>query len=67
MTINELKANVIIHGPIFSGPVQVIMTVPMGGSVKLIGKGLHTGQVREAILSPEQLAKSSRHPGKRAI
>ena len=37
-------------------PVQVIVTVPLGASIKLIGKGLRTGQVHEPILSPEQIA-----------
>ena len=37
-------------------PVQVIVTVPFGASIKLIGKGLRTGQVHEPILSPEQIA-----------
>ncbi len=37
-------------------PVQVIITVPLGASVKLIGKGLRTGIVHEPILSAEQIA-----------
>ena len=37
-------------------PVQVIVTVPLGASIKLIGNGLRTGQVHEPILSPEQIA-----------
>ncbi len=45
-----------IRGSIFPEPVQVITTIPMGQSVKLIGKGLRTNQVHEAILSPQQLA-----------
>jgi superfamily II DNA or RNA helicase len=40
----------------FPEPVQVIVTLPLGASVKLIGKGLRTGQVHEPILSPEQIA-----------
>ena len=46
----------IVRGPILPEPVQVIVTIPMGDSIKLIGKGLRTGQVHEPILSPEQLA-----------
>ena len=45
----------IVRGPILPEPVQVIVTIPMGDSIKLIGKGLRTGQVHEPILSPEQL------------
>ena len=53
---SNLKPNMIVRGPILPEPVQVIVTIPMGDSIKLIGKGLRTGQVHEPILSPEQLA-----------
>ena len=51
MQIDQLKPNVIVHGAIFPEPVQVIVVVPMGNSVKLIGKGLTTGKVHEPILN----------------
>lgn len=54
-TTLTLKPNMIVRGPIFPEPVQVIVTIPMGDSIKLVGKGLRTGQVHEPILSPEQL------------
>lgn len=56
MTLDQLKPNIVIHGPIFQEPVQVIVAIPMGDAVKLVGKGLKTGQVHEPILSPEQLS-----------
>lgn len=56
MDIDQLKPNVIVRGPIFPEPVQIIITVPLGDSIKLVGKGLNTGQVHEPVLSPEQLA-----------
>lgn len=56
MDIDQLKPNVIVRGPILPEPVQIIVTIPMGASVKLVGKGLNTGQVHEPILNPEQLA-----------
>jgi hypothetical protein len=37
-----------IRGPILPEPVQIIVTIPMGASVKLIGKGLNTGQRRDS-------------------
>ena len=40
MLIDELKPNIIVRGPIFPEPVQVIVAIPMGTSVKLVGKGL---------------------------
>ncbi len=52
----QLKPNVIVRGAILPEPVQVIIAIPMGESVKLIGKGLKTGQVHEPILNTAQLA-----------
>jgi superfamily II DNA or RNA helicase len=52
----KLKPNVVVQGPLFPEPVQVIVATPIGASVKLVGKGLRTSQVYEPILSPEQLA-----------
>ena len=56
LILEKLKPNVKIRGPFFAEEVQVIVTIPMGDSIKLIGKGLQTGQVHEPILSVEQLA-----------
>lgn len=53
---SALKPNIVVRGPIFPEPVQILLTIPMGESVKLVGKGLRTGQVHESILSPEQIA-----------
>jgi hypothetical protein len=55
MQIDQLKPNTVVRGPIFPEPVQVILAVPMGNSVKLVGKGLKSGRVHEPILSLEQL------------
>ncbi|MFP4102840.1 helicase-related protein [Coleofasciculus sp.] len=62
--LDQLKANVILRGSIFPEPVQVIMAVPMGESVKLIAKGLITNHVHELILNPEQLSQLSATPEK---
>ncbi len=56
MKPENLKPNIILQGPIFPEPVQVILLVPMGESIKIVGKGLKPGRVREPILSVEQLA-----------
>jgi len=40
MQPEELKQNVTVYGPLFPEPVQIIIAVPMGSSVKLIGKGV---------------------------
>jgi superfamily II DNA or RNA helicase len=56
MELDQLTPNAIVRGSIFNEPVQIITAIPLGGSVKLYGKGLRTGQVHEPILTPEQLA-----------
>ena len=56
MTLNDLKPNRVLLGPIFPEPVEVILVVPMGNLVKVIGKGRQTGKVYEPILTPEKLA-----------
>lgn len=62
MLIDQLKPNTIVRGPIFPEPVQVIVAVPMGASVKLVGKGLNSNQVHEPILSAEQVAQLESTP-----
>jgi hypothetical protein len=54
MQPEELKQNITVYGPLFPEPVQVIMAIPMGSSVKLIGKGVRSSTVYEPILSPER-------------
>ncbi|MCI0388701.1 MAG: DUF3883 domain-containing protein [Acidobacteria bacterium] len=55
--INKLRPNVIVRGPIFPEPVQIITTIPMGDAVKLIGKGMNSKQVYEPVLNAEQLSR----------
>jgi hypothetical protein len=55
MLPNQLKPGVIVRGPIFPEPVQVVLVTPMGTSVKLIGKGLTSGKLHDPILTPDQL------------
>ncbi len=56
-TIQKLKPNVIIRGPLFPEPVQIITIIPMGDAVKLIGKGVTSKQVYEPVLNAEQLSR----------
>ena len=55
MKKQDLKANLIISGPIFPEPVQVMMTHDMGHLVKVIGKGLRTDKFYDPILDADQL------------
>jgi hypothetical protein len=56
MDFSDIKTNMILRGPIFPEPVQVITVIPMVNAIKLIGKGLNTGRLHDPILSKEQLA-----------
>jgi len=67
LRIDQLKPSVIVRGPIFPEPVQVIILIPMGQSVKLVGRGLTTGQVHEPILNAEQVASLVATPDKAAF
>src|SRR5260370_8509796 len=62
MNPQDLKANVIVRGPMFPEPVKIIRVVPMGGSIKLIGQGMNTGLVHQPILTPAQLANLEGSP-----
>jgi len=64
MKKEDIKPNIIVRGPIFPEPVQIIVGIPMGDAIKLIGKGLSTGQVHEPILNAEQLDKLEATPEK---
>jgi hypothetical protein len=64
MIAENLKANVVVKGPIFPEPVQVITVLALGDSVKLIGKGVQSGQVYEPILNRDQLAMLESSPEK---
>ena len=62
MRSEELKQNVTVYGPLFPEPIQIIIAVPMGSSVKLIGKGVRSSTVYEPILSADQLAQLHASP-----
>ena len=62
MQPEELKQNVTVYGPLFPEPVQIILAVPMGTSVKLIGKGVRSSTVYEPILSADQLKQLRASP-----
>src|SRR5215469_6273142 len=64
MQAEQLKPNVVLRGPLFPEPVQVIVAVPLGEAVKVIAKGLRTSQVYEPVLSAEQLGRLEASPEK---
>jgi hypothetical protein len=58
----DLKQNVTVYGPLFPEPVQIILAIPMGSSVKLIGKGVRSSTVYEPILTVEPLGQLHASP-----
>jgi hypothetical protein len=57
MTIDEIHVGSVVTGPLLPEPVEVLAVVPLGSSVKLIGKGCKTGLVRDPVLSLGQLSQ----------
>src|SRR3954447_321086 len=57
MTHDDVRVGTVITGPLLPEPIELLAVVPLGDSVKLIGKGLKTGLVRDPVLSRSQLAQ----------
>jgi len=62
MNAEDLKPNKVLRGPIFSEPVQILVSTPLGDAIKVIGRGLHSGKVVDVILTPAQLALVNSSP-----
>lgn len=58
----RLCAGAIVEGMLFPEPVEVIHATLMGGSVKLVAKGVKTGMVHDPILDFKQLSHLSITP-----
>src|SRR3712207_4651281 len=55
MAVETLRPGAVVTGPLLPEPVEIITVVPMGASIKLIGKGLNSKQVREPVLTQAQV------------
>jgi hypothetical protein len=58
----DLVPGSVVEGPLLPEPVEVLVVVPIGTAIKLIGKGLWTGQVHEPILDADQLLQLTATP-----
>jgi len=56
MMLQKIKAGVILRGPIFPEPVQLIMVQPVNRALKIFCKGLSSNKFYDPILSPDQIA-----------
>jgi len=54
---NTIRLGSIIRGPTLPEAIEVLATVPMGESLKVIGRGLSTGLTHDPVLNPEQLSR----------
>src|SRR5262245_45245810 len=55
MNTNELRPGIIVRGPVFPEPIEVLTVTPLGGVTKIVGAGQKTGQVHQRVLHPNQL------------
>ncbi|WP_035355481.1 hypothetical protein [Edaphobacter aggregans] len=62
MRADDLQQNITVYGSLFPEPVQVIVVIPPGNSIKLIGKGLRSKTVYEPILTAEQIDQLQASP-----
>jgi len=53
----SIKPGSIIRGPTLPEPVEVLAVVPLGDSLKVVGRGLKTGLTHDPVLSAAQLAQ----------
>src|SRR5947208_1377026 len=54
---SNLRPGSIVRGPTLPEPVEVLALVPLGDSLKIIGRGLQTGLTHDPVLTPHQLAR----------
>jgi hypothetical protein len=57
MTPPSIPPKAIVQGPFLPEPVEVIITVPMGDALRLVGRGVNTGMSYDPVLSPAQLVE----------
>ncbi len=56
---DPIRPGTIVRGPTLPEPVEVLAIVPLGESLKIIGRGLSTGLTYDPVLSPTQLSQLS--------
>lgn len=61
-TTDDLVPGAIVSGQTFPEPIEVLVVKAMDRMVKVIGRGMHTGQSHQLILSAAQIAQLSITP-----
>jgi hypothetical protein len=67
MDIASIRVGTVVTGPLWPEPLEVLATVDLGSSVKLVCKGLRTGLVRDPVLTQAQLAQLQLSPARVSI
>jgi superfamily II DNA or RNA helicase len=55
MNASELKAGIIVRGPVLPEPIEVLVVTPLGDAIKIVGAGQKSGQVHQRVLRLDQL------------
>jgi superfamily II DNA or RNA helicase len=53
----QIRQGIIIGGPFIPESMEVLAVIPFGASLKVIGRGVKTGQSYDPVLSPEQIGQ----------
>src|SRR3954453_22266190 len=53
----QIRQGIVIGGPFIPESMEVLAVIPFGPSLKVIGRGVKTGQSYDPVLSPEQIAQ----------
>lgn len=53
----QIRQGIVIGGPFIPEAMEVLAVVPFGPSLKVIGRGVKTGQSYDPVLGPEQIAQ----------
>jgi superfamily II DNA or RNA helicase len=54
---SEIRQGVIVRGAVLPEPVEVLAVLPMGASLKIIGRGQTTGLTYDPVFTPSQIAQ----------
>lgn len=60
----QIDPHDILHGSLFPEPVEVIVSINIGNSLKVVGKGLRTNSVHERILTLDSVSQLEIIPSK---
>ena len=53
----QIRQGITISGPFIPESMEVLAVIPFGTSLKVIGRGIKTGQSYDPVLSPEQIGQ----------